>query len=313
MPTSSATWRLPVWTSREILKTLLVRAGALGDLLLLRTATAALHARGDEVVLLAPAGPATVLEEQGPSGVDAIIDFEGAEVAPLLSGYQVPRSSLTERLASCGRARIYSLNPDLRRSLASLIPDVEVFDPIPPPGAGHAASWYARGLSPDPGPPPPLVPTLAEVASVLPLVSSLPQRFLAIHPGSGSPRKNWPFFPALASALSEGHPFLVVQGPADRDACAALMDLPGARVVQGLSHRQLGAVLAQAGLLVGNDSGVSHLGAAFGGRVLTLFGPTDPAVWSPLGRTVSTLAAPGGEMGALSMDAVIDAARGFGG
>ena len=44
---------------------------------------------------------------------------------------------------------------------------------------------------------------------------------------------------------------------------------------RGLPLRTLGALLAEAALFVGNDSGVSHLAAACGAPTLALFGPTD--------------------------------------
>ena len=36
----------------------------------------------------------------------------------------------------------------------------------------------------------------------------------------------------------------------------------------------------------GNDSGITHLAAAVGTRVVAMFGPTDPAVWAPRGPNV---------------------------
>ncbi|MBT5873470.1 MAG: glycosyltransferase family 9 protein, partial [Candidatus Latescibacteria bacterium] len=37
------------------------------------------------------------------------------------------------------------------------------------------------------------------------------------------------------------------------------------------------------------DTGITHLAAALGVPALALFGPTDPAVWGPRGRTVRIL------------------------
>ena len=58
--------------------------------------------------------------------------------------------------------------------------------------------------------------------------------------------------------------------------------------------RTLGAALSRAGLFLGNDSGASHLAAASGAPTLALFGPTDPALWAPVGPSVATLRAPRG-------------------
>ena len=44
---------------------------------------------------------------------------------------------------------------------------------------------------------------------------------------------------------------------------------------------QLGAVLARCDLFIGADSGVMHLAAAAGTRVLAIFGPSNEAAWGP--------------------------------
>jgi ADP-heptose:LPS heptosyltransferase len=76
-----------------------------------------------------------------------------------------------------------------------------------------------------------------------------------------------------------------------------------------LPLRVLGALLARAALYVGNDSGVTHLAAAWGAPTLALFGPTDPAQWAPLGPRVRTLRAPDGRMPSLGVASVLEAAR----
>jgi ADP-heptose:LPS heptosyltransferase len=43
------------------------------------------------------------------------------------------------------------------------------------------------------------------------------------------------------------------------------------------------ALLSQADLYLGNDSGISHLAGAVGARGVVLFGPTRPHQWRPLG------------------------------
>jgi ADP-heptose:LPS heptosyltransferase len=72
--------------------------------------------------------------------------------------------------------------------------------------------------------------------------------------------------------------------------------------------RVLAAALAEAGLFLGNDSGVSHLAAAVGTPTVALFGPTDPTVWSPIGPRVTVVRSPDGTMDAIGLDAVVAAA-----
>jgi ADP-heptose:LPS heptosyltransferase len=106
------------------------------------------------------------------------------------------------------------------------------------------------------------------------------EEFAAIHPFSGSPRKNWPLenFRELARQLEAGMPVRWCAGPEDPP-------LEGAVRIDDLY--ELARWLARAQMYVGNDSGITHLAAAVGTPVLALFGPTDPAVWAPRGAHVT--------------------------
>lgn len=55
---------------------------------------------------------------------------------------------------------------------------------------------------------------------------------------------------------------------------------------------ELACWLATARLYIGNDSGITHLAAAVGTRVIALFGPTDPSIWAPRGQNVRVIAQP---------------------
>jgi ADP-heptose:LPS heptosyltransferase len=47
------------------------------------------------------------------------------------------------------------------------------------------------------------------------------------------------------------------------------------------------ALIAQATVFVGHDSGLTHLAAALGRRTVAIFGPTDPEIWGPRGEHVT--------------------------
>ena len=123
-------------------------------------------------------------------------------------------------------------------------------------------------------------------------------RPIAVHPGSGGQWKSWPAerFAELAARLRA--PILVIEGPADADACSAFAEtLPKSVLVAratGVSLSQLAGVLAECRGYIGNDSGVSHLAAALGVPTVAVFGPTDPAVWAPRGPEVSIVTPRGG-------------------
>ncbi|RPJ09805.1 MAG: glycosyltransferase family 9 protein, partial [Deltaproteobacteria bacterium] len=116
---------------------------------------------------------------------------------------------------------------------------------------------------------------------------------IILHPGSGSRKKVWPpdRFQALGHHLEKRlqSRLLVVIGPAETEETEiALQKMPPPPRIfaKDLSLLQLASVMEGCRLFIGNDSGVSHLAAALGLPVLALFGPTDPAVWSPRGRKV---------------------------
>jgi ADP-heptose:LPS heptosyltransferase len=162
-------------------------------------------------------------------------------------------------------------------------------------------------------------PSLAELAATLPLLRPISEGtaradelcasfglaqargpLVALHPGSGSVAKCWPpsSFAALAAALHRmGATPLLIAGPADAVAVAAATralpaDTPAPPVAGDLALGTLAALLVRCAAFVGNDSGVSHLAAMLGVPALALFGPTNPAVWAPLGPHVRVLRSP---------------------
>ena len=118
--------------------------------------------------------------------------------------------------------------------------------------------------------------------------------FVAVHPGSGSLAKNWPAerFADVVAALEEGHglPSLILGGPADAEVLVRLraaMRSPPLMLIDA-PLPVVAAVLRRARAFLGNDSGLAHLAGLLGVPTLTLFGPTDPVHWSPLGPRVRT-------------------------
>lgn len=119
-------------------------------------------------------------------------------------------------------------------------------------------------------------------------------KLVVIQPGSGGLRKCWCMenFLAIARSLSdEGVQVIFLLGPAERDRFGeATVRNQIRRVAKCLANLSLPQVL---GLLscvdgfVGNDSGITHLAAAMGVQTLAVFGPTNPAVYRPIGPEVT--------------------------
>ncbi len=111
---------------------------------------------------------------------------------------------------------------------------------------------------------------------------------LAIHTGSGgySRARRWSAesFARVADALHERHhaQIVVVGGPDDdAETAIAAMNHQPVNLVSQTTLGQLGAVLASCEAFIGADSGVMHLAAAAGTRVVAIFGPSNPAAWAP--------------------------------
>ena len=118
-----------------------------------------------------------------------------------------------------------------------------------------------------------------------------------IHPGSGGCHKCWhpTNFLELAKRCSErGFVPVFLLGPAEQER----LDLPCRRqfeqtapVIADLSLTGVFQLLTQAALFVGNDSGISHIAGALGKKTAVLFGPTDAALYRPLGPSVTVFQA----------------------
>jgi heptosyltransferase III len=138
---------------------------------------------------------------------------------------------------------------------------------------------------------------------------------LALHPGSGSERKNWPetrwaeLFRVLGAAVE--HDFLVVGGEAEGarlQRLASLFPATRAQMARSLPLEILAQRLGECAAFVGHDSGISHLAAALGVPVLALWGDTAESVWRPQGEQVRILRAPGG-LAQLPVQTVLEAIR----
>ena len=118
--------------------------------------------------------------------------------------------------------------------------------------------------------------------------------FIVAHPGGGSnpgtdlASKRYPpmQLAALLNAVAEAREaaVILIGGPGDAelvDAVAGELTVPAQRWTSALSFPEIGALAAAALLYIGNDSGLTHLAAASGGRTVMIMGPTDPKRYAP--------------------------------
>jgi heptosyltransferase-3 len=139
-------------------------------------------------------------------------------------------------------------------------------------------------------------------------LADLPRPVVAMHPGSGSEKKNWPLekWIELGTELLTRSSLVVVSGEADEIQIARLKQEwtdRSVRLAENLPLPQLAAILEQT-VFIGHDSGISHLAAATGANCILLFGPTDPAVWAPLNENVHVVQAPNKRLADLDLACV---------
>jgi ADP-heptose:LPS heptosyltransferase len=121
---------------------------------------------------------------------------------------------------------------------------------------------------------------------------------VAIHPGSGGEHKCWPLenFLKLSTQLREEQMEVIfLLGPAERERWDAntIRQIEAVGPVLGeLPLADVAAVLSCCAGYVGNDSGIGHLAGSMGIPTVTIFGPTDPGQWRPLGPKVSICQSP---------------------
>lgn len=116
-----------------------------------------------------------------------------------------------------------------------------------------------------------------------------PPRLAILVPGGVRAAKRWPpeRFAAIARILADDHGLVpVITGsPAEREICAAIAADAGPSAVDlaaaGTGLDALIGLIADATLVVSNDTGPRHLAVGFGTPCVSLFGPTDPR-WTRL-------------------------------
>lgn len=278
-------------------KILVIRGGAVGDFILTLPALAALRAQFPNTHLEVLGYSHIAQLAQAAGIVDGIRSIEAASLASFFASRGELAPALCDYFASFALIVSYLYDPDeifqtnIRRcSKAQFIQGPHRPDDS---ATHHATDVFLKPLER-------LAIFDADPVPRLPLTSGPPGERLALHPGSGSERKNWPeaHWAELIRQLSErwGRELLLVAGEAEEGRAERL-----ARHYRGpiviAAHETLPAVarrLSGCRLFVGHDSGITHLAAAVGLRGLVLWGPSVEQVWRPRSERMQLLRADNG-------------------
>jgi len=273
---------------------LVLKGGALGDFIVTLPTLQALRDRWPRawIELIGNASAATLAQTKG-----LINRAESQHQAPWQRLYdrELP-PSVRERLAAYDLVINYWPDPVGEIALHFPLRSDQVFLTAPAqPTDSLAAAHYLSVLHPL---------GLASTSLIYPLRLPRPQlRLIALHPGSGSSKKNWLVsrWAQLAEWLTREHQanLHIIRGEAE-----------SSDVLRGhgqswdqLPLDALADHLATADLFIGHDSGISHLAASCGVRGILLFGPSNPAIWAPPTSGMTVLQA-GATVDSISVETV---------
>lgn len=224
-----------------------------------------------------------------------------ASAGAVLSFLGEPGGPVHERLQRASRAPVFSVDPRPRQ---------ETLD-----NHRHITSQWADDLRAEGLALAGLLPPRVNPAGTSTPPPAPDAATALIHAGSGGAAKCWPVerYIELADRLSM--PVAWMLGPAEMERDARRFDavrrrsaLRGERLIVEEDLAAASEAITLHRLYIGNDAGMTHVAAALGVPTLAVFGPTDPAVWRPLGEHVAAVRAstPGG-LAALRVDTVLAA------
>jgi len=278
------------------LKALIIRPSALGDTLLLAPA---LYQLADKVTV-SLLGRKPGIDFLKPFLVNCL-DYEKGGWHTLFSEQPHCKDlSLpdVDRVISFLSDPSGSLNKGLRKCLKNI--PIFSFPPFPPREEKiHAASYLASCLKKS-GLPINPEKAIDEAQRIPLLVEGKPSRSdgtIVLHPGSGSKKKVYSpeFWLNLIrnKALGISHKCILLLGPAeekwDQIISKELSEIE-IDIIHSPHKDRLLSLLKKASLYIGHDSGVTHLAAMLGPRIICLFKNSDPLQWAPLGPDVTVIA-----------------------
>ena len=277
-------------------KILVIRGGAIGDFILTLPAIAALRERFPEARLEVLGYPHIVNLALAGGLVNGVRPIEAGPLAGFFARHGTLAEAWSDYFAEFDLILSYLYDPDeiFQTNIRRCSPAQFIAGPHrPAPDARTpAAQLYLQPMErlaifdTDP------VPRLRLEGS------RMDCRQLALHPGSGSERKNWPE-PCWANLIRQllsttDLELLLVGGEAEgerleRLASVATNTRARVKLAQNVPLTELAAQLASCVGFVGHDSGISHLAAAVGLRGLVLWGDSIEEIWRPPSGKVSIL------------------------
>ena len=278
---------------------LVIHQGALGDLVLNFPALLSLKHEGEVSVDLLCSGDLGKIAREL-DVADAYFPLESGRFSALFCRKITP--SMKKFLSDYDTVILMSFSDAIEHSMKENYGgEVHRITPRPPVDEQtHVAlhlmkQFQAKGLLPGPAGSCSFLSQGMSISSDPDVNISPQEQLVVLHLGAGSTRKRWAVenFVQTARAIQRENfgevVFLV--GPAESELGPVITsEVKGRFRVHNTSDPYyLIDLVQQARCLVGHDSGVSHLSAFIGIPTVTIFGPSDPKRWSPVGPTTKVL------------------------
>lgn len=217
-------------------------------------------------------------------GFDCVVDLTDGDRSAFISFMTGARVRIGFNHENRLRGRLYS------RCVEAAYDAVHVID-------YHAMALPSLGLSRECGDP--VLPLSGEdherAHHVVESLQLDRTRWVMIHPAARYWFKAWPpdRFAALGDAFHErGFQVALVGSPEERPIGTEILQTakrPMISLIGNTRLLELAALMTRCRLFIGNDAGPMHMAAAVGCPVVALFGPSNPAVWAPRGKHVTTI------------------------
>ncbi len=126
-------------------------------------------------------------------------------------------------------------------------------------------------------------------------IHNLGEKVIAIHPFAANPKRAWHIdnFIEISKRLRDlGYKTIFLGGYRDKifiDQIKAAASSDSVLAIGDLNIRQTMAILKNCRLLICNDSGIMHLGAALGIPLVAIFGPQSPVKFGPYSKKAKVI------------------------
>jgi len=297
---------VPTHGDDESARVCLIHAGAIGDFILALRVVGSLRSHFPTAAVDVLGHQAIASLAVGRGGVDSVTSLERLRVHTMFSEDGPVDSSCVAYFASFGM--IVNMYATAEQTFTRRLHEISsarvvTIDTAPRSRTRHVTEdWLddlrAGGITPSPSP-----PTLRfgdderrqGRQRLCGLTGDGDGPIVLVHPGSGGRTKCWPLerFVGLAEALrTTGARCVFMLGPVELERHGETIESRLSAIAPVLVEGDLvrvATIIAAADAYVGNDAGMTHLAAATGTPTVAIFGPTDPAVWRPLGEHVTVV------------------------